>query len=86
MPETVNCLPSESMRLRSENPPPLRLPPPSDLRPGTRDSVAGEAPPERKFWTFATGADHDDIQPYGLARCTGCTSGCNSNAATSNFG
>lgn len=31
----------------------------------TRDSVTGEALPERKFWTFATGADHDD-EPYGM--------------------
>jgi len=29
------------------------------------DSVRGEALPERKFWTFQTGADHDD-EPYGM--------------------
>lgn len=35
------------------------------LRLITRDKPLGEELPERKFWTFATGADHDD-EPYGL--------------------
>ena len=30
-----------------------------------KDAMRGEALPERKFWTFATGADHDD-EPYGM--------------------
>lgn len=30
-----------------------------------QDAANGEALPERKFWTFATGADHDD-EPYGM--------------------
>lgn len=30
-----------------------------------QDPVKGEALPKRKFWTFATGADHDD-EPYGM--------------------
>lgn len=30
-----------------------------------QDAMRGEALPERKFWTFATGADHDD-EPYGM--------------------
>lgn len=30
-----------------------------------QDATRGEALPERKFWTFATGADHDD-EPYGM--------------------
>ena len=40
--------------------------PESDLRLFTMaDQVRGEAMPARKFWTFSTGADHDD-DPYGL--------------------
>lgn len=35
------------------------------LRLKTTDNPQGELLPERKFWTFATGADHDD-EPYGL--------------------
>lgn len=35
------------------------------LRMKTVDSPMGELLPDRKFWTFATGADHDD-EPYGL--------------------
>lgn len=31
----------------------------------TANPMPGEALPERKFWSFATGADHDD-EPYGL--------------------
>lgn len=31
----------------------------------TATNVAGERMPERKFWTFSTGADNDD-EPYGL--------------------
>ncbi len=31
----------------------------------THDDPQGEPLPERKFWTFSTGADHDD-EPYGL--------------------
>lgn len=30
-----------------------------------QDSNLGEALPDRKFWTFQTGADHDD-EPYGM--------------------
>lgn len=36
-----------------------------DLRLITRDNPRGELMPDRKFWWFATGADHDD-DPYGL--------------------
>ena len=36
-----------------------------ELRLLTRDRPQGEAMPPAKFWTFATGADHDD-DPYGL--------------------
>ncbi|MFO1421189.1 MAG: DUF935 family protein [Candidatus Competibacteraceae bacterium] len=40
--------------------------PSGDLRLITRENMTqGEALPERKFWTFATGADHDD-EPYGM--------------------
>lgn len=35
------------------------------LRLKTTAAPQGEALPPRKFWTFATGADHDD-EPYGL--------------------
>lgn len=35
------------------------------LRMKTVDAPMGELLPERKFWAFATGADHDD-EPYGL--------------------
>lgn len=35
------------------------------LRLLTMSAPQGEPLPERKFWTFATGADHDD-EPYGL--------------------
>ncbi len=31
----------------------------------TENPVSGEKMPERKFWTFSTGADNDD-EPYGL--------------------
>lgn len=35
------------------------------LRLKTMANAAGELMPDRKFWAFATGADHDDA-PYGL--------------------
>jgi len=35
------------------------------LRMKTFSNPEGELMPERKFWSFATGADHDD-EPYGL--------------------
>lgn len=35
------------------------------LRLKTTDNPMGELLPDRKFWAFATGADHDD-EPYGL--------------------
>jgi phage gp29-like protein len=35
------------------------------LRLKTSDNPLGELLPDRKFWTFATGSDHDD-EPYGL--------------------
>lgn len=35
------------------------------LRMKTVDNPLGEPLPERKFWAFCTGADHDD-EPYGL--------------------
>lgn len=37
----------------------------NQLRLLTRDEPRGEVMPPAKFWTFATGADHDD-DPYGL--------------------
>jgi len=39
--------------------------PDMSLRLKTFASPMGEALPENKFWTFATGSDHDD-EPYGL--------------------
>lgn len=35
------------------------------LRMQTAANLNGELMPDRKFWTFATGADHDD-EPYGI--------------------
>lgn len=39
--------------------------PDMSLRLRTSANPMGEPVPERKFWTFATGSDHDD-EPYGL--------------------
>lgn len=39
--------------------------PDMSLRLRTSSNPLGEALPERKFWHFATGSDHDD-EPYGL--------------------
>jgi phage gp29-like protein len=39
--------------------------PDMSLRLRTSTNPMGEALPDKKFWTFATGSDHDD-EPYGL--------------------
>ncbi len=39
--------------------------PDMSLRLKTSTNPMGEALPDKKFWTFATGSDHDD-EPYGL--------------------